>query len=101
MIYQPTQWYHKNKHRPEIIRQIRSNKLKNRYGISLIDYEELFNKQNGLCKICGKEKELHVDHSHKTGEVRGLLCHRCNNGLGCFDDSPALIQSAIAYLGVD
>src|SRR6187402_1147273 len=73
------------------------------YGISAVDYDKLFSQQNGLCKICknpeadvypstGKIKSLSVDHCHTTGQVRGLLCSKCNKGLGIFKDSIEFLQ---------
>jgi hypothetical protein len=64
--------------------------LKLYYGITLIQYNEIFNSQNGCCKICGThqselKKALFVDHDHKTGKIRGLLCHQCNIGIGIFN----------------
>jgi len=64
-------------------------------------------KQNGKCAICKKPetrktgnkiRELSIDHCHKTGKVRGLLCDSCNNGLGRFKDSVKLLESALKYL---
>ena len=89
-------------------------RLRYSFGISLERYDELFRRQNGLCAICGKneqairslkgsglargKKSLAVDHSHKTGLIRGLLCHRCNIGLGHLDENPVFLARAIAYL---
>ena len=76
------------------------------YGITSDQYEEMKERQKGLCAICGSEAvvrkdsdgELVVDHDHETGEVRGLLCTLCNTGLGAFRDSPPLMLAAIEYL---
>lgn len=51
-----------------------------------------------LCAICGSEEKLVVDHDHKTGKVRAMLCNHCNRGLGHFRDNPATLQNAIEYL---
>jgi hypothetical protein len=74
-------------------------------------YEKMHDKQKGLCALCGnKEKvinhkskdktprKLAIDHCHKTGKIRELLCYACNVSLGKFDDSIENLQSAIAYL---
>lgn len=72
------------------------------YGLSPEQYFEIFQKQEGKCKICGKElpvgEYLHVDHNPETGEVRGLLCRECNLGLGSFKDNPESLQKAVEYL---
>jgi Recombination endonuclease VII len=69
------------------------------YGISDEDYQALLARQGGLCGICRKKKRpLCVDHCHVTGKVRGLLCHKCNLGLGHYDDDPVLTRAATAYL---
>jgi hypothetical protein len=81
-------------------RQGRSSMLKAKFGLTVADYEEMLAGQNGACKICGKttRKRLAVDHDHETGEVRGLLCHRCNMGLGLFDDNPLLLLRASRHV---
>lgn len=76
---------------------------KNRYGISIAQYDALFLAQDGKCKICSlpstaQKRKLAVDHDHKTGKVRGLLCDKCNKGLGQFEDNVARLQTAITYL---
>lgn len=65
----------------------------------------MLDAQDGRCAICGEGPSgsgaagrLHVDHSHKDGTVRALLCNGCNRGLGYFGDSPDLLMSAVAYL---
>jgi len=85
------------------------NKLKYRYNISYERYLELSEATKNACYICGdketainskgERRMLSVDHDHKTGEVRGLLCHRCNAGLGYFRDNQELLKVAVEYLG--
>lgn len=81
--------------------------LMRNYKITFKDYEELLNKQKGLCAICNgpgfKMAEYHniqlvVDHCHTTGRVRGLLCHNCNRALGLLQDSKESLEIAIKYL---
>lgn len=77
----------------------RNSYLIKSYGITLEDYERIYNKQEGCCKLCGIEEEkLVVDHDHKTNLVRGLLCHSCNVGLGHFKDNEATLLKAIEYI---
>lgn len=74
-----------------------------KYGLTGEQYDSLAASQSGRCAICRRpatEKRLSVDHDHDTGSVRGLLCHRCNMGLGYFLDDPALVADAFAYLVV-
>lgn len=85
------------------IDQKRSLKYINRYGITVDHYNEMLMTQNGVCAICskspsGKKQRLCVDHCHKTGEVRGLLCNDCNVGIGRLKDDIELLVSAIVYL---
>lgn len=73
------------------------------YGISLQDYNCFYRAQNGCCAICKTSQEelkrtLAVDHSHRTGKVRGLLCDSCNKGIGNLHDSIDRLASAIVYL---
>lgn len=71
------------------------------YGISLEDYEIILVKQGGVCGICfckDKNKRLAVDHCHKTGKIRGLLCNKCNIGIGYFDDNIENLIKAANYL---
>ena len=80
----------------------RGYELKRVYGISLEAYERMFREQNGACKICGKQnldgRTLSVDHDHSTGTVRGLLCIKCNSGIGYFYEDQKLFEAAVAYL---
>ena len=81
--------------------------LKRKYGIDLLQYSQMFMAQNGKCAICGsdygghrngEQKALAVDHDHKTGKVRGLLCEPCNQGLGKFRDDQNIVLEAFHYL---
>lgn len=69
-----------------------------KYGMAEGSYSSMLDEQNRKCAICFEEKPLHVDHSHSTGEVRGLLCSSCNTALGKFRDSELILNNAIAYL---
>lgn len=77
-----------------------------RYGITTEDYQMMFNGQNGKCLICNslpngtgkKNGRLFIDHCHENGNIRGLLCHHCNAGLGAFKHNPELLLKAIEYL---
>jgi hypothetical protein len=74
------------------------------YGVTPEQYETLMMTQGNACAICrstewkGKGNRPHVDHNHKTGAVRGLLCGPCNTGLGQFGDDPARLLAAVEYL---
>jgi hypothetical protein len=72
--------------------------LKRRYGIGADDFDRLVEEQGGVCAICGRPDPEHVDHSHVTGAVRGILCFNCNGGLGQFRDSVDALRNAVAYL---
>jgi hypothetical protein len=90
--------------------KVRDSYFKRTYGISLDDYNKLLELQKNKCCICGKEEvilskikhdkvnNLSVDHDHKTGKVRGLLCGKCNKSIGLLNDDISLLKSAIAYL---
>ena len=86
----------------------RDSQLRSLYGIGVAEWQEMHDAQNGVCLICaeppgksGRAKNLHVDHCHETGRVRGLLCTRCNTALGLFRDNPDLLRLATAYLEAD
>ena len=89
--------------------QNRAKILKRNFGMSPEEYDILHTSQKGKCKICsdiettvarkmGRLRQLAVDHSHRSGAIRGLLCSRCNKALGLFNDSSELLQKAIEYL---
>ena len=83
--------------------------LREKYGMTLEDYVELWNKQDGKCWACGQverikdrtgrvRKWLSVDHDHRTGKIRGLLCHHCNAVLGHANDDIELLKRLTEYL---
>ena len=75
---------------------------KKKYGILLADYNKFLVAQGGVCAACRQPerhyKTLCLDHSHVTGHIRGLLCHKCNTALGMVDDRPDILMSLIRYL---
>lgn len=79
------------------------------YGITSEEYAELLVKQDGVCAVCfrpetntfrGRIKQLSVDHNHLTGNIRGLLCSKCNTALGLLQENKLIIQSLIRYLNL-
>lgn len=80
--------------------------LQRYFGINIDDYNKMVIEQDFKCKICGDhqlflKRRLAVDHCHKTGKIRGLLCNACNTGLGKFKDDPTVLQSALNYINTD
>jgi hypothetical protein len=82
-------------------------RLEKEYGISIAEYREMLQMQDGRCGLCGADspgkqtgtdKKMYVDHDHQSGKVRGLLCSRCNVGLGMFRDDPELMRRAAEYI---
>jgi hypothetical protein len=80
----------------------RESKLRVKFGITPEAYEALLQRQGGVCAICAKAettgRRLAVDHCHKTGRIRGLLCALCNTAIGKLGDSPELVERALNYL---
>jgi hypothetical protein len=74
------------------------------YNLGPFEYQSLLAQQNGVCAICREPetvdngRELSIDHDHKTGRVRALLCHRCNVAIGFLRESPLLARAAATYL---
>jgi hypothetical protein len=85
---------------PEHRDKSRRARLRLLYAMSAEEYAALLARQNGVCAICKKRDRIRlcVDHCHDMRTVRGLLCTKCNIGLGCFDDDPERLRAAIAYL---
>jgi hypothetical protein len=81
--------------RTEAAKQARRKGL---YGLTPVEHADLVARQKGLCAICNEPKDLCIDHDHKTGQVRGLLCTNCNLGIGNLKDDPEILRKAIAYL---
>ena len=74
--------------------------LKRKYGLSVEEYSMLVQKQRGVCAVCGNTwgSRLHVDHDHKTGKVRALLCFKCNLVLGLINDDVVVVKRMVEYL---
>lgn len=92
---------------PEAKDQRRNQLLLKQFGIDLSTYNDMLSKQGGTCAICKQPEtfvhrgvlvSLAVDHCHKTGKVRGLLCRSCNQGIGHFKDSIQSLENAKLYL---
>ena len=90
------QYYIENRERE------RERSLKRNYNLSREDWLGIWESQDGECAICGqsftKQSNANVDHDHETDEVRGLLCNKCNLGIGLFNDDPELLLLAARYL---
>lgn len=81
----------------------RKHELKKAYGITPDEYELMLDLQGFKCAICGTTEPggkgmFAVDHNHETGDVRGLLCNRCNSGIGQLLEDVDILQAAINYL---
>lgn len=95
----------KAKHHDWIVK-LRTNKpheykiyrIKNRYGVSDEVAEQLLQRKAIGCEACGSKTRPHIDHNHRTGKVRGILCHTCNVALGQVDDSADRLEKLIDYL---
>lgn len=92
----------RERNRQQFKKNGRAAALRKLYGITVRQYEAAYEAVAGLCEICGQKcvtgKTLAVDHDHETGAVRGLLCRKCNSGLGLFNDSTELLKAAAEYL---
>jgi len=91
------------KYRKNNPRNKRNSALKNVYGITIDQYEEMLKKQNFQCAICKIDaitlnRNLDVDHDHLSGTVRGLLCNKCNQGMGLLREDVEILKGALEYL---
>jgi hypothetical protein len=96
-------WAEKN--RDKRLKKLREIHLRNKFGLTPDEYDRILETQGGVCALCESPPtpgiSLHVDHDHGTGEIRGLLCVRCNNALGLFREDPDLLKRAARYITAD
>jgi hypothetical protein len=103
-VYQ-CEYHAEYRQRDDVLEKVRYRGLQ-KYGLTSEGFNEIWTSQNGKCAICEtemlprgrKRQSACVDHNHITGDVRGLLCRECNNGIGCLKDDPKILESAIKYL---
>lgn len=86
----------------------RPGNIKRKYGISIEEYNAMYETQKGRCACCGqsetavhwkgKKRQLAIDHNHATGRVRQLICHRCNIILGLAKEDPELLKQTADYI---
>jgi hypothetical protein len=91
------------KHKGHRAQLVRAAALRRNYGLTLSLFKVMLDEQEGKCAICelpfnSKTRRPVVDHNHEKGGVRGILCDRCNKGLGFFDDNPARLVMARIYI---
>lgn len=86
------------------VEKVREGAWRRRYGVTREDYDAMLERQNGVCGICGTKepgkgnKYFHIDHDHDTKKVRGLLCDKCNRGIGLLGDNALVVIEAYKYL---
>lgn len=92
-------------HREANPRRKKDLDLRYKFNITIEEFDAMLTAQGGVCAICGTDEPggkggayFAVDHNHETGEVRGLLCNRCNRAIGMLDEDPNVLRSAIEYL---
>ena len=102
MMAKNKRWKEANRDRMAYLR-LRSH-LRRVFGISVEQYNDMLIKQSNLCAICRRPppngRRFEVDHDHKTGIIRGLLCGNCNRGIGLLSESPLVLRLAAAYLEI-
>ena len=94
------EWRAKNRQKAK---EISREQVLQKYRLSLEDFDRLLTEQDGKCAICGTSdwgtRNPFIDHDHISGRVRGLLCHRCNTGIGMLGDDIEVVRRALRYLG--
>ena len=99
------EYFRKRYKNPEVKLRQKARSRQKRYGLSSIEYNKMINKQKNKCAVCPTKlsklpsKQVHVDHDHKTGKVRGLLCQKCNLALGLLKENLLIVRSLLKYLG--
>ena len=93
----------KMRRRPNCSTLNKSRHLKSKYNITLEQYNQMFDEQRGVCAVCGTpakdlKRNLAVDHNHRTGKIRGLLCFSCNSLIGRIEKNPLLIPTMMKYI---
>jgi len=107
--YKPLDEFYTNSHRhrsrckPCERTVVVARKMRQRFNLTIDEYDKMLENQQGKCAICGggREKQKYkfaVDHCHATGKIRGILCTNCNAGLGFFKDNPQSLTNALTYL---
>lgn len=91
--------------RPGVTKRQHELRLKRMYGLEVGGYDRMLSEQGGGCAICGdtdpgSRKHFDLDHCHKTGRIRGLLCSPCNRVLGVLDDDMEYAEKVIAYMAI-
>ena len=87
--------------REKYLEMCRNRHYQIKYGITVEEYNNMLNAQDGICAICGVDRigrNMPVDHDHQTGEIRAILCGNCNRGLGMFMDNPQTLRLAADYI---
>lgn len=93
-------------HKEHISEMRRKRHYREKYNLTLEEIDQMLIAQNHRCALCGKsliETKRYIDHSHETDKVRGILCHKCNVGLGYlqyFYDDPELLKKATVYIKI-
>lgn len=87
------------------LRHRHDQRMRRLYKIGIDEFEKLLTTQGGVCAICSQKREhvgasgWHVDHEHESGRIRGILCNKCNVGIGMLQDSAVIMLKAARYLG--